>query len=362
MSLLPFVTTELTPGQASRWREFNGRAVDACYTQDPLWGEVERRDGSLHERRPYFFWCERDGEICLTALGIRRRLPVPGKVFWRFDRGPTVLTPEDLDEWLAWLLSKIGREAARLTVQPAVRLDETGDQMETVLEARGLVRRRTEGIWATLVVDLSRPEDEIMASLRSRYRSRIRQSARRGIEVTPARGPDAVAALTRLDQEMSARTGLRPLGAELIGAICRSWCCDDRGGTALIARHQGDLLAAILVVGYRRTAEMYMMPSSRRLGNVSASHLLLWEAMLWAKAHGFTEFDLGGYSLTALPDDPVRGVNEFKRGFANGLPVRKYVAVHELVGSQRLVDAALAARRLQARRRIRDRMAGDAGD
>ena len=98
-----------------------------------------------HERRPYFFWCERDGEVCLTALGIRRRLPVPGRVFWQFDHGPTTVTPEDLDEWLAWLLPRMRHEAARLMMQPAMQLDETGDQMETVLDAHGLTRRRTEG-------------------------------------------------------------------------------------------------------------------------------------------------------------------------------------------------------------------------
>jgi hypothetical protein len=353
MTLVPFVAPQLSADQERRWREFNERALDAHYTQDPAWAGVERRGAGQKERCPYFFWCEREGEVCLTALGVRRRLPIPHKVFWQFDHGPTTLTPGDLDEWLTWLLPTMKHEAARLMVQPASRLDETGDQMETVLDAHGLVRRRTEGVWATLMVDLTRTEEELMASLRSRYRSRIRQSSRLGIEVTADEGPAAVEALTTLDDEMSARTGVRPYGGELVEAICRKWCRSGEGGTALVARHQGELLAAILVVGYRSTAEMFMMPASRRLGNVSTSHLLLWEAMRWAMAHGYAEFDLGGYGASAGPGDPLGGVNEFKRGFAPGQQVRKYVAVHELVNSPWIVSAARAARREQARRRVR---------
>ena len=176
-----------------------------------------------------------------------------------------------------------------------------------------------------------------MASLRSRYRSRIRQSARHGIEVTAEVGPAAVDALTTLDDEMSTRTGLRPFGRDLVDAICRRWCREGEGGTALVARHQGELLAAILVVGYRSTADMFMMPASRRLGNVSTSHLLLWEAMLWAKTHGYSEFDLGGYGLSAQPGDPLAGstVQTGLRPRPAGAQVRGRARAGELAAARR---------------------------
>jgi Acetyltransferase (GNAT) domain len=354
VTIVPFVAPLLDDRQLGRWREFNAGAPAAQYSQDPSWAEVERRGSRAQSRHPYFFWCERDGAICLTALGIRRRLPVPGRVFWEFKHGPTVLEPAVLDEWLPWLVKTLRSETARLRLQPVAPLDDIGDEMETILDAHGFVRRRSEGIWSTLVVDLNRPEDEILASFRSRYRSRIRQSTGLGIEIAEQDDLTGWNTLAALDAEMSARTGMQPVDAALVQAIGRCWCDHGHRGTVLVARlGGGESLAAVLVVAYRSTAHMVMMPSSRRHEKLPTSHRLLWEAMLWAKAHGFTEFDLDGYALAARPADALWGINQFKRGFAPKLEPRKYVAVHERVFSAVIVSSAAAMRRLQARRRLK---------
>lgn len=352
MSLASFVASSLNKDQVARWREFISQSPAAHYEQDPAWAEVENRGTGQQARRPHFFWCERDGSICLTALGVQRRLPIPGRVFWEFNNGPNVLEPEVLDEWLVWLLGTVGRQTSRLRIQPASRLDEVGDQIETILDARGFVRRRTAGIWSTLVVRLDRPEEEILASFRPRFRSRIRQSKGLGIVVAVENGPEGWTTLARLDREMSTRTGHRPVGATLIEAIGRHWCGDETGGAVLVARLGGEPLAAVLVITYGATAHMRMMPSSRRHNGTSTSHLLLWEAMRWAWTHGCTEFDLDGYSLCARPGEEFWGTNQFKRGFAHKVQPRKFVAVHERVFSPLVVNSAATVRRLQARRRV----------
>jgi peptidoglycan pentaglycine glycine transferase (the first glycine) len=350
--VVSFVAPRLAEAQLARWREFAAQVPAAHYLQDPAWAEIERRGTGLHARRPYYFWCERGGEVCLTAVGVERRLPIPGRVFWEFDNGPTVLDPDVLDEWLSWLLATVGRGTARLSVQPAAALDAVGDGFETILDARGFVRRRSAGIWSTLVVDLDRPDDEILASFRARYRSKIRQSAKLGIEVACEDDPRGWSALAALDAEMAARTPLRPIDAGAVEAISRRWCAGGSGGTVLVARHEGEALAAVLVIVYRATAHMRMMPSSRRK-KVSTSHLLLWEAMRWAKSQGCTEFDLDGYSLAARPGDALWGINEFKRGFAPDQPPRTLVAVHERVLSPLIVGSAATVRRVQAWHRQR---------
>jgi lipid II:glycine glycyltransferase (peptidoglycan interpeptide bridge formation enzyme) len=355
VSVHSFRAPRLTEDQLARWREFTAQAPAAHYLQEPAWAEVERRGTGLQARRPYFFWCERDGSICLTALGVRRRLPIPGRVFWEFDNGPTVLEPSVLDEWLPWLLGTVRHENARLSLQPALPLDEVGDQVETILDAHGFVRRRTAGIWSTLVVDLDRPDDEIMASFRPRYRTRIRQSEALGIVVAAEDTLQGWLTLAKLDAEMATRTPVRPVDVGLVETISRLWCAGGSGGTVLVARHEGEPLAAILVIVYRSTAHLRMMPSSRRNRKLSTSHLLLWEAMRWAKAHGCKEFDLDGYNLTARPDDALWGVNEFKRGFAPKRPPAKFVAVHERVLSPLIVNSATAVRRVQAWQRRRNR-------
>jgi lipid II:glycine glycyltransferase (peptidoglycan interpeptide bridge formation enzyme) len=118
-----------------------------------------------------------------------------------------------------------------------------------------------------------------------------------------------------------------------------------------VARHEGEPVAAALIIAYRGTAHLSMIPSSRRHPKLPASHLLVWEAMRWAKAQGCTTFDVDGYSMMARPGDNLWGVNEFKRGFAPREQVSKCVAIHERVFSPAIVASAAALRRLQSRRR-----------
>jgi Acetyltransferase (GNAT) domain len=341
----------LDEAQLERWREFAEHMPWAHYLQDPAWAEIERRGRGWGSRQPFFFWAELDGAICLTALGVRRSLPIPGRFFWEFKNGPTVLDGSVLEAWLPWLDRSVGRTAARLQIQPAMVLDDAGDDVETLLDRHDFVRRRALGIWATLTVDLQKDESAILASFRPRVRAEIRKSTGLGIAVRAEDHAAGWTALSALDAEMAHRTPVQPIDERSVASISRHWMAGGSGGSVLVARHEGEPLAATLLVVYRGTAHLRMMPSTRRHGKLPASHLLLWEAIRWAKRQGCTTFDLDGYTLTAPPADALWGVNLFKRGFAPIDQLSKFVAIHERVFSPVIVAAARRIRRFQARQR-----------
>lgn len=353
-----FHAARLSDAQRDRWREFADRVPWAHYLQDPAWAEVERSGSGAGSRQPFFFWAEDDGEICLTAIGVRRRLPIPGRTFWEFKKGPTILDGAVLDGWLAWLADDLGHEVARLHVEPAVPLDDGGDDVETALERCGFVRRRALGTWATLLIDIDRDEDQIFSTFRPQSRARIRKSGALGLEVGAEDTPEGWSVLSGLDAEMAQRAEVRPISPDTVARVSRHWLANASGGTILVARHDSDPVAAALIITHRETAHLSMIPSSRRHRKLPASHLLVWEAMRWAKAHGCTAFDVDGYSLMARPGDALWGVNEFKRGFAPREQPIKCVAIHERVLSPAIIASAGAMRRLQAWRR--DKAARDA--
>jgi len=353
VSVLSFCAPRLCDDQVGRWRDFNSRCSSAKYTQDPAWAAVEQHYGDLGGRRPYFFWCEKNGDVCLTAIGVRRRLPLPGYANWEFENGPNVLDPAVLDEWLGWLPDAIGRRTARVLMQPAALLDAAGDMMETVLDARGFVRRRAFGVWSTLVIDLDRPEEQILGSFRPKTRRTIRRAEEEGVVVSVEDTPEGWAALVALGEEAAARTPVQPIDRHLVEAISRHWFHGGSRGTVLVARHQGEPVAAKLLIVYGSKATGRWMPSSRRHTRIPTSHVLTWEAMRYARAHGCTEYDHGGYSLSARPGEPLWHVNTFKRGFAPGQDPWKYVAVHERVLLPVVVESAAAVRRVQTSMRLR---------
>ena len=345
-----FRADRLDEAQMQRWREFAAQVPWANHLQDPAWAHVEA-GASGASRKPSFFWAELDGGILLTALGVRRALPVPGRAFWEFKKGPTILDATHLYDWLAWLSQELRHDVARLHVEPPIPLAEGGDDVETTFDRSGFVRRRGMGTWATLLVDLDRDEDQIMGSFRPRTRTQVRKCAASGIEVDAEDTPEGWAVLSRLDAEMALRADVRPIGLETVARISSCWLAGGAGGTLLVARHDGEPVAAALVVVYRDRAHLSVIPSSRRHGKLSASHLLVWEAMRWARRRGCRTFDFEGYSMMAQPGDALWGINQFKRGFAPGVEPSKCVALHEKVFSPAIVASAGAVRRLQAWRR-----------
>jgi len=340
------------------WRAFADTIPCSHYEQDPDWASVERARARRGVRCPVFFWGEADGRLCLTAIGVRRRLPVPGRFFWEFNNGPNVADPDVLSDWLTWLPTALGSEAARIHVQPPFLLSDGGDAVETLLETCGFRRRRTLGLWATLRADLDQDEDALLASFRQETRRALRKSVRQGVTITAEDAPAGWRALALLQGEISQRSPAPDVGVDEIAAVSRHWLRGGAGGTVLVARCQGDPIAAALLVLYRGCAYVPVIPSSRRYSKQPASHLLVWEAMRWAKRKGCSQYDLVGYSMTAQPGDPLWGVNQFKRGFVSLEHLQRRVAVHEKACSPLVVRAAGAARRLQARMSHRRHTAG----
>ena len=214
----------------------------------------------------------------------------PGRVFWEFDNGPTVLEPGS--RRVAGLV--LGTVATRPPprMQPALRLDETGDELETILDKHRFVRRRSAGIWSTLGVDLGR-RDEIFASFSQHTREAVRQAGAQGVDVAEEDTPRGWATLAGLDAEMAARTPVRPVDA---GPSKRSAAgapadqVDRARGSP-----RGRAARCCLLIIYGSTA--LVLPSSRATRS-SPRATSLWEAIRWAKARGCAQFDLGGYSLS----------------------------------------------------------------
>ena len=343
-----FAADRLTRRQVDAWRSFAAEVPSAHYLQDPAWATVELQGSRTGVRRPFFLWVERGGVVCLTALGVRRRLPVPGQTFWEFNRGPNFVDADVFDEWLAWLVGHRSRGVARLRLQPPLPLAQGGDDVETMLERHGLVRRRILGGWATLTVDLGPGEDDIRRSFRSATQRSIKKSLRLGIEVCHEDTPQGWSALSRLESDVAQRSPVGEVDESEIASISRNWLRQGQGGTILVARHGGEPLAAALLVVYGEKAYLPLTPSSSRHRELPASHLMVFEAARWAKSRGCSSLDLVGYSMMARPGDGLWGINQFKRGFAASDRLTRFTAIHERVFSPTVVTAAAAARRSQA--------------
>ncbi len=95
-----------------------------------------------------------------------------------------------------------------------------------------------------------------------------------------------------------------------------------REGILFSAYHEGEMLAGGIFIGDGASLRAWVL-ASKRLDNVSgperelvgqANRLIIWEAIKYAKEHGYQLFDLGGINPDS-GDRSEQGLAEFKEAF-----------------------------------------------
>jgi lipid II:glycine glycyltransferase (peptidoglycan interpeptide bridge formation enzyme) len=81
------------------------------------------------------------------------------------------------------------------------------------------------------------------------------------------------------------------------------------------AEHEGDTIAAIVVLFRGKQATYLYGASSNLKRSLMAPYALQWRAMQDAKALGCTQYDLYGIPPDENPDHPMAGLYRYKTGF-----------------------------------------------
>jgi len=174
----------------------------------------------------------------------------------------------------------------------------------------------------TILIDIAGDDETILARMNQGTRRKIRQSQKNGIRYYTGASAE-VAVFNQMMQKTGARNefgvhepGYYQLAYDLFVP---------QGDAALIlAEHEGDPLAGIMVFAQGKTAWYLYGASSDVKRNLMASYGVQWQAIRWAKARGCTTYDLWGIP-DAEPEaleaqfeqrsDGLWGVYGFKRGW-----------------------------------------------
>jgi lipid II:glycine glycyltransferase (peptidoglycan interpeptide bridge formation enzyme) len=165
----------------------------------------------------------------------------------------------------------------------------------------------------TLTLDLRQGDDALLATMKPKTRYNIRLAERHGVRVREGRLED-LDLLYRMYAETSLRDGF-VIRHE--GYYQEAWGSFMRAGLAqpLIAELEGAPVAGLIVYRFGPTC-WYLYGMSREAHREAMpNHILQWEAIRWARAHGCTVYDFWGAPDRLGPDDPMWGVYRFKEGF-----------------------------------------------
>jgi len=142
----------------------------------------------------------------------------------------------------------------------------------------------------TVRVDLRRSPDAILAAMRARSRTYIRQAQRRGVVVREG-SEDELPAFCDLVTATSRRQGFSPYPRAYYERLWRSF----RGRVhMLVAEYEGDIVSGTLLLAFGDTVSYKMGGWSGRHREVRPNELLHWTGMQWAKGQGHRYYDLEG--------------------------------------------------------------------
>ncbi|MCL2381668.1 MAG: peptidoglycan bridge formation glycyltransferase FemA/FemB family protein [Treponema sp.] len=168
----------------------------------------------------------------------------------------------------------------------------------------------------TVLVDLARPVESVLAEMKPKWRYNARLALKRGVTARRA-GAEEVGVFYGLLKETARRDGIAIHGQEYYAALLdNGWYNGAPPDIRLyLAEHEGDVLAGIVTL-FRGPQAVYLYgASSGKKRNLMAPYALQVKAMEDASAAGCRQYDLFGIPPSGDPSHPMAGLYLFKTGF-----------------------------------------------
>ncbi|MHB9293775.1 putative Lipid II:glycine glycyltransferase [Hollandina sp. SP2] len=174
----------------------------------------------------------------------------------------------------------------------------------------------------TVLVDLTCSEEGILKTMKSKWRYNIQLAHKKGVLVRQAE-EEEVNRFYALLKETAKRDSIAIHSSEYYTSLFihhREYAQEGREREAMdlrlyLAEHEGELIAALVVLFRGNTGVYLYGASSDHKRNLMAPYALQWKAMRDARSRGCEVYDLFGIPPQEDPNHPMSGLYRFKTGF-----------------------------------------------
>ncbi|MBQ7158342.1 MAG: peptidoglycan bridge formation glycyltransferase FemA/FemB family protein [Treponema sp.] len=174
----------------------------------------------------------------------------------------------------------------------------------------------------TVVLDISKSEDLILADMKSKWRYNVRYAQKHGVTVRAVKADspdfdkdlDSFYSLYKTTAERDG-IGIHPLSYYRDLLERGSSVTSDTSVTLYIASHEGEDLAAIVTLFSADEAVYLYGCSGNNKRNLMPNYLVQWTAICDARAFGCKVYDFYGIPPTDDPNHPMHGLYLFKTGW-----------------------------------------------
>lgn len=179
----------------------------------------------------------------------------------------------------------------------------------------------------TVLLDLSGSDEEILASMKSKWRYNIRLAEKKDVKVSRHFADEdgfeeAFNRFYSLFEQTSQRDGVSFHGKGYYMDLLKCGISKDPSKpkiTLYLAKHENDYLAGIITLFCKREAVYLYGASGNIKRNLMPAYLLQWTAIKDAKEYGCPVYDFYGCPPTDDQNHPMHGLFLFKTGFGGRL-------------------------------------------
>jgi len=299
------------------------------FLQSSMWGEFKSRFDST-AKAFLIDWQKGETTKTLPLLALCRRFAIVfgfGFSFAYIPWGslPDFFPAEDRAKALAELALKLkpflSKDTAFIRFEPPWHYkdgDENFKNESVMLTSAGFKKAAaTVQPPDTVIVNLNPSHEEILASMKSKWRYNVSLAEKKGVKVKTC-GVQDIELFYALLKETAARDGIAIHGINYyrtLFEVCEKQNKKNQFIRLYTAEHEGDLIAAIVVLFRDKDATYLYGASSNNKRNLMAPYALQWKAMQDAKEAGCINYDLFGIPPNEDPNHPMAGLYRFKTGF-----------------------------------------------
>ncbi len=182
----------------------------------------------------------------------------------------------------------------------------------------------------TVMIDLNKPEDELLANMRRQTRYEVRRAAKQKITVEKANSEEIFKEFRKVQAETAKRQGFIPPNLKTLLAEREAF--DENIAIYVAKTAEGEPIAYGMIIKNGKEGDYYEAASTLLNRKLPGAYALLWQVMQDLKAEGYERFNLWGIAPAGQPNHRYAGVTTFKTGF--GGEVVEYVPAHDLVISK----------------------------
>ena len=272
--------------------------------------------------------------------------PLPGGMrFGYCPRGPIASTAQLPDAFRALAAhARATPGALVLKVDPERTAEDAGGALRDAGFKKG---PDIQPVVATLVLALTKTDEDLLAGVDKDTRWSIRQPEKRGVTIYQGTTDEDLDAFYDLYAVTGRRAGFITRSASYYRTVWRTLIAAGLA-TLWLAEH-GDRPVAGSMTWRCGDRELYMYGATNDAGRkVYAAYGLLWRAISDARQRGANTFDFGGIPVDPTNErDPMHGPYLFKKGF--GGTVRHWIGAHDSVPRPLAYRAFLVAEPLYTR-------------